>query len=283
MNAIVYDVEIARCIPDRRDLLADQRRWLRGQREEEKVSERPILFSDAMVRAILEGRKTQTRRVVRGRVGKWLAPGVVSPHVVAHPSNGMCPYGGVGDRLWVREVWNLYRYAPVYDPDAEGPSGELAADPEAVIPRERPDAAQCLMVLYRASTESPRELQWRSPIHMPRWASRLTLEITDVRMERVQAITEADAIAEGASQRTSGWSMDWERVGMLSRYAAASPVKGRDLAPLSEDDIALATPRLAFAQLWNHLNASRGYAWEHNPWVWVIEFRPVTRRTEGAA
>jgi hypothetical protein len=127
-------------------------------------------------------------------------------------------------------------------------------------------------IYYRDPVHIGTGLTWRSPIHMPRWASRITLRVTDIRVERVQEITEADAMAEGATRRDSGWSLDWSRVGELSRFATASAVKGRDLAALSERDIALGTARTAFGNRWDAINAKRGFSWDSNPWVWVVAF-----------
>ena len=200
-----------------------------------EVRERPILFSGPMVRAILDGRKTQTRRVVKPQP-EW----VPYPAHVCEPGEPVGfwawqrtprnfhdsvhedfarhnPFGAVGDRLWVRETW----------------AGLEIGDDVAVS--------------YRADVpeDAHKFDRWRSPIHMPRWASRITLEITDVRVERVQEISEADAIAEG-----------------VTAYADAHLSKGHDRTPVE-----------VFAYLWDSLNAKRGYGWDVNPWVWVISFR----------
>lgn len=191
--------------------------------------ERPILFSGAMVRAILDGAKTQTRRVVTRRVndeGQWVVtrPGGWAdgrPHTSEEivGQGWRCPYGQPGDRLWVRETWwprcgdaHLYGIREVvYRCDYGGTGG-------------------CL---------TPRS--WRPSIHMPRWASRLTLELTAVRVQRVQEISKEDATAEG-----------FERTPCL-------PIDPRDW----------------FRGRWDALNAKRGYPWDANPWVWALTFRRV--------
>lgn len=191
------------------------------------MRERPILFSGLMVRAILEGRKTQTRRIVKPQpVEAPITNGSTSGSYLAWPNidaclewqdviadtdyyakAGFCPHGQPGDRLWVRETWSCID------------TGRLT---------QRKD-----WVRYRATDGE--EMHWRPSIFMPRWASRITLTIIDMRVERVQNISDADKEAEGlhASQG----------------YGPA-----------------------AFEALWNDINAKRGYGWNVNPWVWVIAF-----------
>ncbi len=175
------------------------------------MSERPILFSGAMVRAILEGRKAQTRRILR-RERQYGPFAFDDPRVARY-----CPYGQPGDRLWVRETWHLW-----------GP-------PEHQT------------LAFRADCADAENYTWRPSIFMPRWASRITLEITDVRVERVQAISHVDAIAEGAIDAELG-------AGDLisGSYAVTN-----------------------YAVLWDGINAKRGYSWSSNPWVWVLTFTRV--------
>jgi hypothetical protein len=210
------------------------------------VIERPILFSGSMVRAILEGRKTQTRRLVRladdvvkvvvDPGGTWLfGPG---PYIKAHRPDSedehvypriRCPcgypasawaaagYAPVADRLWVRETFEVIAHGPAF-----GLRIRYADGVERVI-----DAAP-------DRDDRWRPLNWRrrASIHMPRWASRLTLEVLSVAAERLHAITEGDALAEGLS---------------LAEFPAG----------------------------WDALNSRRA-PWRANPWVWRIEFKPVT-------
>ena len=187
----------------------------------------PILFSAPMVRAILEGRKTQTRRVVKpqpirdafqGQHGDVVILGRVPARLRPHPENPEdprravtdpipCPYGAPGDRLWVRETWAPFEMG---------------------------------LVIYRASA-APSALpdggKWRPSIFMPRWACRIELELTAVRVERVQEISADDACEEG----------------------------------IDDDDL---PPECIYARLWDSINGKRA-PWASNPWVWVLEFRRV--------
>ena len=212
------------------------------------MKERPILFSGPMVRAILAGTKTQTRRVYKPRelepyeIIDELDDGRAWPYWF-DPNQGpeyhpvVCPYGAPGDRLWVREAFALHR---IHDP----------TPPAKVKP------SLLLGVAYRATGDAA-DGRWRSSLHMPRWASRLTLEVTGVRVERLQAITEEDARAEGIEPRVT-----------FGRTAPRIHVAS--------------THREAFEALWDEINAPRGYGWDANPWVWVVEFRRV-EAGEGAA
>lgn len=143
------------------------------------MKERPILFSAPMVRAILSGQKTQTRRVVKGMALEWLQPGMFTPEYVAHPENFLCPYGLPGDRLWVREAWRVHK------------------DADHLPPRDLP---QSLTVRYEVDGMRDSECgKYRPPMFMPRWACRIVLEIVSVRVELLQDISDVDCIAEGCA------------------------------------------------------------------------------------
>ena len=209
-----------------------------------EVRERPILFSGPMVRAILEGRKTQTRRVVVDRAKHedgWVTtcPGEgFTPELVRRDFT--CPYGEPGDRLWVRESgWQ-----------PKEPSEQDLREGADTWPKYVYDADEPLGACYS-------EWGWkhRPSIHMPRWASRLTREITDVRVERLQEISEADARAEGFPLNHNdeaytvppiGGTREWNNYGIASLSLA-----------------------------WDKLNAKRGYGWHANPWVWALTFVAV--------
>ncbi len=209
--------------------------------------ERAILFSGPMIRAILENRKTQTRRVIKPQPPEWFsdsdakcslyAPTKVDRDGELYPGPEVfgfynedqgwpCPYGMPGSGLWVRETHFISALSLKHQ----------------IFDRNN--------TWYRATDELPPHLtKWRSSIYMPRWASRITLEIVSVRVERLQEVSEEDVVAEG--------------VGLTSWCA------GRDW------------PRTAgFAQLWDSLNARRGYGWSVNPWVWVIEFKRLLSNAE---
>ena len=206
--------------------------------------ERPILMNGAMVRAVLDGSKTQTRRVMKPqpepsphRPGAYQWPCDAFQSMVsvadtrapgAHGIAGdACPHGGHGDRLWVRETW-----AP--HPDF----------PETVR-----------RAVYRADRECEHDVErWRPSIHMPRWASRIQLEIVSVRVERLQDISDADIVAEGIDMEALAESQD--RYDIVCKGSGAS---GR------------ATERTAWRELWE----STGGDWDANPWCWAITFKRV--------
>lgn len=205
------------------------------------TKERPILFSAPMIRAILAGTKTQTRRVIpefrcldpddthdRRKLVEW------------------CKCGSVGDRLWVRESFALVSmYGVNYD------ISDAASRPHKTT------------VLYRAD-DGPRryfssevepvvmtddDLRWRPSIHMPRWASRITLEITDVRVQRLWKISNSDARAEG--------------IDLGDFRSQFEGIAGQEHI-------------IAFSGLWDSINGNRpGAAWKDNPWVWAISFKVV--------
>lgn len=210
----------------------------------EQVKERPILFQGAMVRALLAGTKTQTRRVVKGVALDWLHPDGFTPEFVAHRENGLCPYGKPGDRLVVRETWQYYDWT-----EDGYPFVRYAADNASVLHEHfSEDWAERLQDVWvdLSSVENltidnrARDRRWRPSIHMPRWASRILLEITEVRVERLQSISEADARAEGCVSDVEGDAADH------------------------------------YASLWDSINGKRpGMAWADNPWVCAVSFRKL--------
>lgn len=187
-----------------------------------KAKERGMIFNDEMVRAILGGNKTQTRRIVEEKFyGRAVAAELLAKH---------CPYGQPGDRIWVRETYRVH-----------GKATDVAT------------------LVYRASVRNswteqthrvpvevcnkPVSEKWTPSIHMPRWASRILLEITDVRVERLHDMSEADAKAEGASPAT---------------YKITPPE---------------AVYRVGFGDIWRSIYGQEN--WLSNPWVWVIEFKRI--------
>ncbi|MCU2337811.1 hypothetical protein N8Q16_16095 [Enterobacter hormaechei subsp. steigerwaltii] len=207
------------------------------------MKERGIIFNGEMVRAILDGRKTQTRRIMKVQPSDgfhpthngydldlnahWYTPGVVDKNGCLQPAKKdvfgvadenegyTCPFGAVGDRIWVRETFCAV-------PDHEEPAG-------------------CSALLYAADGNGPYG-KWTPSIHMPRWASRLTLEITGVRVERLRDLSEDDAKSEGITPSSGGVLPGWEY-------------------------------RINFRDLWMSIYGADN--WETNPWVWVIEFKVV--------
>lgn len=198
---------------------------------------RPILFSPEMVRALVAGRKTQTRRVIRLQPDDrdqevkfengWL---MYRRAGIGWCKDTPCPYGATGDLLWVRETCR----AEELPRDGADYVRYFADDSLKLIDNTREAAERWhAMRHYRKKRGAT-----VPPIHMPRWASRLTLRLTDVRVQRVQEITEDDAIAEGIPR--------------------AYPIA-----------------KVEFQDLWDDINAERGYPWPSNPWVWALSFEVI--------
>ena len=210
------------------------------------MKEHPILFNAEMIRAILAGRKTQTRRVIKPqpspdwaytsigqfacRDGKWIFPTITE----GYRDTWSCPYGKIGDHLWVREtLWRQYRRCGETDPytleqsewDEETGKIIYCADGDNI---ELPDDGA-----YTWWEKKP-------SIHTFRHESRITLEVLDIRVERVQSIDHNGIRAEGIEKQ-----LDWTSLEMY----------------------------YAFSGLWDRINIKRGYSWQSNPWVWVIEFK----------
>lgn len=208
------------------------------------MKERGIIFNDEMVRAILDGRKTQTRRIIKSvptthDFHGWVMSSTCAKDegkacwaigdspLLKDPIRRNCPFGKIGDRLWVRETWqcglcteSTFAYKATHKPtDLEEGWNE--------------------------------KIKWRPSSQMPRWASRILLEITGVRVERLQDISQADAIAEGVAPLRGGYwkhyQPDWTQHQLSARGS--------------------------FVTLWNSINGVD--AWYKNPWVWVIEFKQI--------
>ncbi|HHI1671682.1 TPA: hypothetical protein ACP4X1_000781 [Klebsiella quasipneumoniae] len=209
------------------------------------MKERGLIFNGEMVRAILDGRKTQTRRTVKPQPDEdGLAKVTNGPWVDTSERNYRCPFGAAGDRIWVRET-----FCPVDDTQY---GGEKWVDYRATPKFEESHPAG-----WDSAPNDAEALKWRPSIHMPRWASRILLEITDVRVERLNAISEEDATAEGVPPAGS----------LLPNYP------GTFLTPKGD----FATAKVAFQRLWESIYGAEN--WQANPWVWVIEFK----RVEGGA
>lgn len=200
-----------------------------------EIKERPILFSGAMVRAILEGRKTVTRRIVKGMALEWLRPDGFTPEFTADPRNELCPYGKHGERLWVRESTEGF-----VSPCGSVELARYCADKAPVLVTDCADPAFNGSV---AHWSYPRDI--RPSIHMKREQSRILLDITAVRIERLQDISEEQAEAEGVD---------------FLRHA-----------PDADETL---TPKQLFECLWCGINGDD--SWNANPWVWVVEFKRVT-------
>lgn len=238
-----------------------------------EIKERPILFSAPMVRAILEGRKTVTRRAVNPQPvltegsgfswkGHLFGRGSDDRETSRNFSKYCCPYGKPGDRLWVRETCFINDYRESSVPENERADCEIHYRADGI-----PDF------------EGEEELiRWRPSIHMPRWASRTLLEITDVRVERLQNISDEQAQAEGCFHTDYGrkcghTGKGWTDVGDCAAPEAHHPPRnGWMWDKTTSPDQCLGTATWAFAHLWQ----SVGGEWDANPWVWVVEFKQVT-------
>jgi hypothetical protein len=222
------------------------------------MKERPILFSAPMVRAILEGRKTQTRRICKPAMDAALTyvvpayksddgeqrPAAVTPGWFGGEEGDVlfsCPYGHPGDRLWVKET-----HAPAAD--CWG-AWQNRMQGSSIGPAP--------IVHYRADGGDPFIEKWRPSIFMPRWASRITLEIVSVRVERLQDCSYEDAIAEG-----------------MFNAAGAPPFPHNNRETVEEYARRSQYPQRAYARLWDDINGAG--SWEANPWVWVVEFKRIT-------
>lgn len=220
---------------------------------------RPILFNGDMVRAILDGRKTQTRRVIKPQ-----------PHDIADRSSEevnaawqegfipvKCPFGKVGDLLWVRESFNLVTYDELHPRESPNPMEQMKGYMN-----------NHLVFAAGGVTYHPihGKARWKPSIHMPRWASRITLEITGVCVERLQDISEDDALAEGLW--TGVWGEDgyWVSVG-------EPDFENESNVHYDEYGHNGIHPEIrAYRQLWESINGLK--SWDANPWVRVIEFKP---------
>ncbi len=233
-------------------------------KKENIMKERPIIMGADSVMAILGGRKTQTRRVVKPQPIHMPEGAYIDPYNhnyehftawtlddkmllncggnIKNTAHWKCPYGVIGDRLWVRESWASLGFhednVPIHVlKDNDGIEHDVVYSAECPDFEWLDENGSC-----EYNKNGTQASHWKSPMFMPRWASRITLEITAIRVERLQDITEDDAIKEG-----------------FHNY-------GTEVDTLD-----------AFCEAWQSLNAKRGYPWESNPWVWVVSFKVVQK------
>jgi len=214
------------------------------------MNERPILFNTASVQGILAGRQTQTRRVIRpqpepdpdgkkyNKDGLWWASAKCQSMIGIKQMSSLCPYGKLGDLLWVKETWRVEQELDNHKPSEFSGWSVNYKDHR-------------IRMLGFGDTDWGR---WRSPRFMPKWAARIWFEITGVRVEKVQDISEEDALAEGCR------GLSWYR------HPSSGIVTDDGLLPSEE-----------FRDLWDSINAKRGHSWETNPFVWVIEFKRIKK------
>jgi hypothetical protein len=252
---------------------------------------KPINLKSHEVRAILDGRKTQTRRVIKdATLIHAECSDMVKPfddgtyYMCAHNGTHMtgqfeCPYGKPGDLLWVREAWSTRKatdpLSPKYIERAATEAG-YKSGPYSPL-KYRSDG-----MYTKWGDDDLNQLggwgKWRPSIHMPRWASRITLEITDIRVERLQEIVPLDAVAEGISEYATAGTMRehgmaWgevldgtpdDAIYWLADYSAALPEDADRAITLD--------PRESFKALWHVVNGPE--SWKSNPWVWAVSFAP---------
>jgi hypothetical protein len=228
------------------------------------------MFQGPMVRAILAGKKTQTRRVIKpapffngvDEDGNEIWRLTKSWSAISHfPRDGQsdCPFGMPGDQLWVREkFWKQSRQRVGYAADmmSYGIADEHNVETGDVIPDSK---------MFPSRMYGTRGVRWQPSIHMPQWASRLTLEITDIRAERLQAITREDVRAEGVPE-TFGEIPDW----VESRFP--------ELASHEWDNLNWAAQ---WERCWDSING-KTFPWSSNPFVWAITFKVITPSAGGA-
>jgi len=237
------------------------------------MKEKPILFSTKMVEALLNGSKTQTRRVIK--------PNDLRPTEIDNFRNGKnLPYQP-GDQLWVRETFRIAGWWEGEPYLVEYKDGTRLFEPHS---SEDYDEDKYAEYAIQSSEEcidagAPRDKEgyfhfpdgfelatkWRPSIFMPRWASRITLEVTGVALQQLQDITEEEAFAEGLYVHS-------QRDGDYYHYDNKAPLHKWFVSP---DD--------AFRFLWDSINEKRGFCWEMNPWVWVVTFKVVFGGKAGAA
>lgn len=231
-----------------------------------ETKERPIIFSSEMVRAILEGRKTQTRRVVNPQPDPLCRDPfpLLGDYGVEFCGCGRGarrnPFGNPGGLLWVREAWRWDRIKnDVHYRADDGCHRFLTPEANEWSDKDWHE---------KRHRHAQWNARWRPSIHMPRWASRITLRVADVRVERLQGISDADVAAEGFEVNPS---LDMERIGTRLGAREASTIHPISLG----GGVSRRGPRQKFADLWDKINDKPGRRWGDDPFVWVISFELV--------
>jgi hypothetical protein len=195
-------------------------------------NELPILLSTEMVQAVVAGRKTMTRRIVKGHALNWIERDGFTPEFVSDPKNYLSPFGYPGDLLWVRETWGAEQLP-------QPPEGDW----DKIIYR------------WKASEEPDPASRWKPSIHMPKEAARIWLQIGSLHIEKLQDISESDAVMEGVEMDGMNWFRDYQI------NDTAIPFQFMDA-------------RQSFRSLWSSIYG--GVNWNKNPWVWVVEFKVLS-------
>jgi hypothetical protein len=230
---------------------------------------KPILFSAPMVRALLDGTKTQTRRIVKPQV-HWVKDNPQGQVAMignkASMVHALSPYGALGDTLWLKETW-------------------AAQDLKlrTVKPTEIPEHERINYAADFTADDMDGLGPWRPSLFMRRWMSRITLEIVSVRVEWLHDISEADAVAEGCTPTYShaGYDVTTDRLNcfIVEGFVGGIPKAGDEWQGMKVEHVQphparqIGTARDEYRRLWNRLNGPS--SWEANPWVWVVAFRRV--------
>jgi hypothetical protein len=230
------------------------------------MTQRPILMSPPMVRAILAGTKTQTRRIAKGVVAVHAHTGEALSQLDSAGPRIPCPHGLPGDELWVRETWRTAKSLDDLSPSAIADRCQDAGYrlPWAPLAYEADGHRNSYWKGFEFNGDA-QPGKTRVSIHMPQWASRITLRLTSVRVERLHAISQADALAEGITTvRTPEWDLKhfdaWRKEFDEACQAGIKPPLGP-------------SPCATYHALWEEINGPG--SWDLNPWVWVEEFTRV--------
>lgn len=211
------------------------------------MKEKPILFNTEMVKAVLEGRKTQTRRVIKNAcdiIQDWddkdksYGPYFEDKYGDHHKTVEVCPYGQIGDKLWVRETFTHYR----------GFGEDVKPGAPIIYKADKDNCGQYPAIVDGKDCLVSQKMLWNASIFMPKSACRIWMEITDIRVERVRDITPEEITKEGVVSDITNPAMGKRHLNRL---------------------------KILWTNLWNSINEKRGYSWESNPWVWVVEFKRV--------
>lgn len=224
------------------------------------MNARPIPFSAPMIRALLEGRKSQTRRMIKAKEVFISASGAVMDMADGHIKEVKFPYGEQGGYLWVKETWQFSNWT-----EDGCPYITYRADNKEMLRDRLPsdEVSEKLFDIWEVLSDEDNynidgraaDRKWRSSIYMPRWASRLTLKMTELRVERLQDISEADAIAEGIEQEDGHWK-DY----------------------LDGDSSYATSPIFSYKSLWESINGEG--SWDLNPFVWCLDFTVINKNID---
>lgn len=232
----------------------------------------PILMSAPMIMATIAGRKSQTRRLCKGGVIAWLEPDMFTPEFVSDPSNNLCPYGTKGDILYVRESWKPLGWSSDDDPElhiqykADQIAQAFYASEDVCEKIDLSIHAECAKKGVKIDGDGKYltdddPISWRPSIHLPKELSRIWLKVSEVRIERLQDVTNQDSLAEGidfVERRGSAWYKDY----LFTHLEGI------------QDCFNYLLPKNSFRSLWMKIHGRD--SWRENPWVWVIEYQVLS-------